>query len=88
MCRAPLKPPTTTGRVPPDMLPNDIARCNGQVDSRDRTLEPCIECHRRLAPRADGQPRTNGRMEPGGLFCQDRIPSRTVFVPGWLVNKP
>jgi hypothetical protein len=67
-------------------LPQDIARCNGQVDGRDRTAEPCIECERRTAPRSERQPMTNGRMEPSLTFCQDRIPGRTVFVPGWLVS--
>ena len=69
-------------------LAADIARCNGQADARDRTRELCIECERWTAPRADRQPFTNGRMEPGGGYCQDRIPSRPLFVPGWLTSKP
>ena len=79
---------TAARRLPDMTLANDIARCNGQVDARDRTAEPCIECERRTSPRSDRQPFTNGRMEPSLTFCQDRIPSRTVFVPGWLVAKP
>ena len=69
-------------------LATDIARCNGQTDARDRVVELCIACERRTAPRSQYQPFTNGRMEPSGTYCQDRIPSRAVFVPGWLVGKP
>ena len=66
-------------------LPQDVARCNGQVDARGRTAEPCIECERRTAPRSDRQPFTNGRMEPGG-FCQDRIPAQYAWTPPWLLK--
>lgn len=69
----------TTARVPPDMLPNNIARCNGQTDSRGRTAAPCIACERRTAERPERCWMTNGRMHPGNTYCEDRIPSMTVF---------
>ena len=68
------------------MLPNDIARCNGQTDARDRLCDLCIGCERRTAPRSDRQPFTNGRMEPSGTYCQDRLPPQYPWVPGWLVK--
>ena len=66
-------------------LANDVARCNGQTDSRDRTVETCVGCERRTAPRSQYQPFTNGRMEPGG-FCQDRIPAQYAWTPPWLLK--
>lgn len=67
-------------------LANDIARCNGQVDGRGRTADPCIECERRTAERPERVWMMNGRMHPGNTFCEDRLPFRPVFVPGWLVK--
>lgn len=63
-------------------LPNDVARCRGQTDSRDRTAETCVGCERRTAPRSDRQPFMNGRLDGG--FCQDRIPSQYAWTPPWI----
>lgn len=54
------------------MLPNDVARCPGQLDQRERTHAICIDCDRRTAPRSQYQPFMNGRLLGG--YCQDRIP--------------
>lgn len=59
-------------------------RCPGQYPN-DRLDSKCFDCDLRKAPRIDGQPVINGRMQGG--YCQDRIPPQPFNLPGWL-SKP